>query len=418
LRTSVRNARSFNIGSGSWEIDFVLRGPDLHALAEYAERLRVRSQDLGIIDADTTLKLDNPELRVVIDRQRAADLNVRTENIATALRLMVGGDTEVSRFIDPTVNQHYDVQLRLSEPDREDVATISRLYVPRGGNGLVRLDNLVQVESAKSASRIDRLDRQRQVSLRAQVAPGFALADRLEALRQAVRQMNLPIEYTTSISGRGRELERTFTEFLWAFMLSVIFMYMILAAQYEHTVHPLTILLALPLSAPFALLSLYLTGNTLNLYSALGILVLFGVVKKNSILQIDHMNKLREAGMERMAAIIQGNRDRLRPILMTTLTLVAGMLPLALGSGPGAEERRAVAVVVIAGQTLCLLLTLLVTPVAYSIFEDAAQLFGLRSWGRTGRLLTRRLGFPNAQPSNEIVSASRPEFSSSPLEHP
>jgi HAE1 family hydrophobic/amphiphilic exporter-1 len=370
LRTAVRNAPSFNIGSGSWDIDFVLRGPDLKALAEYAERLRVRSKDLGIIDADTTLKLDSPELRAVIDRKRAADLNVDTENIATALRLMVGGDTEVSRFIDPTLNQEYDVQLRLSLPDREDTATISRLYVPNASAGLVRLDNLVQVESAQSASRIDRLDRQRQVSLRAQIAPGFALADRLEALHQAVREMNLPIEYTTSISGRGRELQRTFTEFLWAFLLSIIFMYMILASQYESTIHPLTILLSLPLSLPFALLSLWLTGNTLNLYSALGILVLFGVVKKNSILQIDHMNKLREAGMERMAAVLQANRDRLRPILMTTLALVAGMLPLAMGSGPGAEERRAVAVVVIGGQTLCLLLTLLVTPVAYSLFSD------------------------------------------------
>ena len=380
LRTSVRNAPSFNIGSGNWDIDFVMRGPDLHALAEYAERLRVRSKDLGIIDADTTLKLDNPELRVVIDRQRAADLNVSTENIASALRLMVGGDTEVSRFIDPTVNEEYDVQLRLSKGDREDIGTISRLYVPRGGDGLVRLDSLMQVESAKSASRIDRLDRQRQVSLRAQVAPGFALADRLEALQQAVREMNLPIEYTTSISGRGRELERTFTQFLWAFLLSIIFMYMILASQYESTIHPLTILLSLPLSVPFALLALWLTGNTLNLYSALGILVLFGVVKKNSILQIDHMNRLREEGMERMAAIMRGNRDRLRPILMTTLALIAAMLPLAMGSGPGAEERRAVAVVVIGGQSLCLLLTLLVTPVAYSIFEDAAQFLGRESW--------------------------------------
>jgi hydrophobic/amphiphilic exporter-1 (mainly G- bacteria), HAE1 family len=262
------------------------------------------------------------------------------------------------------------VQLRVSLRDREDTATISRLYVPRANAGLVRLDNLVQVESAQSASRIDRLDRQRQVSLRAQVAPGFALADRLEALHQAVREMNLPIEYTTSISGRGRELQRTFTEFLWAFLLSIIFMYMILASQYESTIHPFTILLSLPLSLPFALLSLWLTGNTLNLYSALGILVLFGVVKKNSILQIDHMNKLREAGMEGMDAVLQANRDRLRPILMTTLALVAGMLPLAMGSGPGAEERRAVAVVVIGGQTLCLLLTLLVTPVAYSLFSD------------------------------------------------
>jgi hydrophobic/amphiphilic exporter-1 (mainly G- bacteria), HAE1 family len=390
LRTSVRNAPSFNIGGGNWEIDFVLRGPDLAALAEYAERLRVRSKDLGIIDADTTLKLDNPELRVVIDRQRAADLNVDTEHIATALRLMVGGDTEVSRFIDPAVNEEYDVQLRLSQSDREDISTISRLYVPRVGEGLVRLDNLVQVESARSASRIDRLDRQRQVSLRAGIAPGFALSDRIEALQQAVREMNLPIEYSTSVSGRGRELQRTYNEFLWAFLLSIIFMYMILASQYESTIHPLTILLSLPLSVPFALLSLWLTGNTLNLYSALGILVLFGVVKKNSILQIDHMNRLREEGMERMAAIIQANRDRLRPILMTTLALVAGMLPLAMGSGPGAEERRAVAVVVIGGQTLCLLLTLLVTPVAYSIFEDAAQRLGWKRIARISRLVVPR----------------------------
>ena len=394
LRTSVRNAPSFNIGSGNWDIDFVLRGPDLAALAEYAERLRVRSKDLGIIDADTTLKLDNPELRVVIDRRRAADLNVDTEHIATALRLMVGGDTEVSRFIDPTVNEEYDVQLRLSQGDREDISTISRLYVPRVGEGLVRLDNLVQVESARSASRIDRLDRQRQVSLRAGIAPGFALSDRIEALQQAVREMNLPIEYSTSVSGRGRELQRTYNEFLWAFLLSIIFMYMILASQYESTIHPLTILLSLPLSVPFALLSLWLTGNTLNLYSALGILVLFGVVKKNSILQIDHMNRLREEGMERMAAIIQANRDRLRPILMTTLALVAGMLPLAMGSGPGAEERRAVAVVVIGGQMLCLLLTLLVTPVAYSMFEDAAQRLGWKRVSRASRLVAQRLRLP------------------------
>ena len=395
LRTSVRNLPSFNIGGGNWDIDFVLRGPDLEALAAYAEELRIRSQKLGIIDADTTLKLDRPELRVVIDRKRAADLRVDTEHIASALRLMVGGDQEVSRFHDPSVNEEYDVQLRLAQHDREDVATISRLYVPAGGAAMVRLDNLVKVESAQSASRIDRLDRQRQVSLRAQIAPGFALADRLEALNKAVREMNLPAGYTTSVSGRGRELQRTFYEFIWAFLLSIIFMYMILASQYESTIHPFTILLSLPLAIPFALLSLWLTGNTLNLYSALGILVLFGVVKKNAILQIDHMNRLREEGMERLAAIMRANRDRLRPILMTTLALVAGMLPLALGSGPGAEERRAVAVVVIGGQTLCLLLTLLVTPVAYSMFEDWAKSIDVDRLRRARRLFAQRVRVTN-----------------------
>jgi HAE1 family hydrophobic/amphiphilic exporter-1 len=391
LRTSVRNLPSFNIGGGNWDIDFVLRGPNLETLAAYADELRIRSQKLGIIDADTTLKLDNPELRVVIDRKRAADLNVDTEHIASALRLMVGGDEEVSRFIDPSVNEQYDVQLRLSQPDREDIGTISHLYVPRAGAGLVRLDNLVSVAPAMSASRIDRLDRQRQVSLRAQIAPGFALADRLDALHGAVREMNLPPEYSTTVSGRGRELERTFTQFLWAFLLSIIFMYMILASQYDSTIHPFTILLSLPLSIPFALFSLWLTGNTLNLYSALGILVLFGVVKKNAILQIDHMNRLRGEGTDRLVAIMRANRDRLRPILMTTLALVAGMLPLALGSGPGAEERRAVAVVVIGGQSLCLLLTLLVTPVAYSMFEDWAKVLSMRRLRRASRSVAERL---------------------------
>jgi HAE1 family hydrophobic/amphiphilic exporter-1 len=373
VRSSVRNARSVNLGGGYSEIDFVLRGPDLEQLAAYAEQLRQRAPELGIVDADTTLRLDKPELRVEIDRARAADLGVSTDDVASALRLMVGGDQRVSRFHDLSLNEDYDVQIRLNEGQRNDPDTIARLYVPRQNNQLARLDNLVTITPTKTASRIDRLDRQRQVSLRASVAPGYALADRLQALREEAVRMNMPAGYTTSVSGSARELERTFNEFIWAFLLSVIFMYMILASQFESVVHPFTILLSLPLSIPFALLSLWATGNTLNLYSALGILVLFGVVKKNSILQIDHMNNLRRHGMVRFDAIIQANRDRLRPILMTTLALVAGMLPLALGTGPGADERRAIAVVVIGGQTLSLLLTLIVTPVAYSLLDDVAQ---------------------------------------------
>jgi HAE1 family hydrophobic/amphiphilic exporter-1 len=416
MRTGVRNAQSFNFGTGGrTDIDFVFRGPDIVALAGYADDLVERSEKLGgIVDADTTLKLNKPELRVVIDRDRAADLGVDTSDIAQSLRLMVGGEEEASRYRDESINEDYDVQLRLTEADRRDVDTISRLYVPSsrggsgGGAGLVRLDNLVKIKRDTSPSRIDRLDRERQVSVRASVAPGYALADRIEALRQTVREMNLPAAYTTTVSGRARELERTFTEFIWAFILSIIFMYMILASQFESTVHPLTILLSLPLSVPFALLSLWGTGDTLNLYSALGVLVLFGVVKKNAILQIDHMNSLRAKGMERHEAIMQGNRDRLRPILMTTLALVAGMLPLALGSGPGAEERRSIAIVVIGGQTLSLLLTLIATPVVYSLLDDLKATSRWRRFAETAagithgiveRLKPRRK--PAAEPTTE-----------------
>jgi HAE1 family hydrophobic/amphiphilic exporter-1 len=394
MRITVRNTPGFNIGGGNFDIDYVLRGPDLATLFQYGERLRERALEKGgMVDLSTTLRLelDRPELRVQIDRERAGDLRVDVEQIATALRLMVGGDQEVSRFHDPVLDQDYDVQLRLSEADRRDPRTIERLYVSRSssaastslgaapqvgmapGGGLVRLDNVVKIAPASTASRIDRSERQRENRLRGVVAPGYGQADRIEALRQATAELGLPAGYTTAVSGRAREFERTFVEFLWVFLLAVIFMYMILASQFESLVHPLTILLSLPLAVPFALFSLWYSGNTINLYSALGILVLFGVVKKNAILQIDHMNTLRQQGHDRRTAILLGNRNRLRPILMTTLALVGGMLPLWLGTGPGSEERRAIAVVVIGGQTLALLLTLLMTPVAYLLLDDLVR---------------------------------------------
>ncbi|HEU4581286.1 MAG TPA: efflux RND transporter permease subunit [Polyangiaceae bacterium] len=413
LRCTVRNAPSFNIGNGNFEIDFAVQGPDLLALERYTNELRERAGQLGgIVDADTTLKLDRSELRAHIDRERAADLGVRVEDIATSLRLMVGGDEKLSRFFDPATNEAYEVQLRLNQPDRDRVDAIQRLLVPRsatrapaaagasapaasaGSRGLplnlIPLASVVTIDEASTASRIDRLDRQRVASLRAGVAPGYALADRLDALRGAARDMNLPPEYSTSVRGRGAELEVTFREFIAAFALSILLMYMILAAQFESLIHPLTILVALPLSVPFALLSLWGTGNTLNLYSALGLLVLFGVVKKNSILQVDHMNQLRALGIPRETAILQANRDRLRPILMTTLALVAGMIPLWVGSGPGAEERRTIAVVVIGGQTASLALTLILTPIVYSLLDDLRE--GALRHGWVQRLRARLQG--------------------------
>jgi HAE1 family hydrophobic/amphiphilic exporter-1 len=383
VRVGVRNMQTFNIGGGNREIDFAIRGPDLEALARFSETLAEQAPELGIVDAETTLRLNKPELRARIDRARAADLGVKTQDVAAALRLMIGGDQEVTRFRDPTVGEDYDVELRLVEADRQDPDTISRIYVPRANGEMIRLDSVVVLEEARSPTRVDRMDRQRQANVRAGVAPGYALADRLQALREAAAELGMPSSFTTAVSGRGRELERTFTEFGWAFLLSIAFMYMVLAAQYESLLNPFIILLSLPLSLPFALLSIYLTGDTLNLYSALGMLVLFGVVAKNAILQIDHTLNLRRQGFERGEAILEANRDRLRPILMTTLALVGGMLPLALGTGPGAEERRTIAVVVIGGQTLSLFLTLVVVPVAYSIFDDLAMVVKSRRGLRT-----------------------------------
>jgi HAE1 family hydrophobic/amphiphilic exporter-1 len=376
LRSSVRNITSFNIGGGRTEIVIALRGPDIVTLVRSIEKLRdmTRSGEIpGVVDGDVGLQLDKPELRIHVDRDRAADLGVDTTDVATSLRIMVGGDDRVSRYLDPATNEDYDVQLRLDRQYRSDADTISRLYVSSQSGGLVRLDNVVKIEQGQAPSRIERLDRQRTVRFFAGVGPGYALGDRVTALRKALAEMNLPPAYSVTVLGRGREMERTFGEFALAFLLSIVFMYMILASQFESLIDPLTILISLPLSVPFALFSLWVTADTLNLYSALGVLVLFGIVKKNSILQIDHMNNLRrQHGLSRDEAVMQGNRDRLRPILMTTFALVAGMLPLALGTGPGAEERRSIAIVVIGGQTLSLLLTLLATPVFYVIFEDIA----------------------------------------------
>ncbi len=371
LRATVRNFAGFNIGGGSFDVDISVSGPDLQTIADATDKLSKQGMAAGgFRNLNTTLRLNKPELRVNIDRERASDLGITPQDIGTALRILVGGDREVTRFRDPDTAENYDVRLRLAEGDRDDPEKVPQLFLTGSLNQLVELRNIATLNPALSTARIDRLDRQRDARVRGFLATGAALQTQIDMLLQKAKDLNLPPGNNVTVRGAGRELERTSREFAFAFMLSIAFMYMILASQYEHLMHPLTILLSLPLCLPFALFSLWMGGQTLNLYSALGLLVLFGVVKKNAILQIDHMNQLRNRGMPRAQAIIQGNRDRLRPILMTTLALVAGMLPMALATGPGSEERRNVAFVVIGGQLMSLSVTLLLTPVAYSLLDD------------------------------------------------
>ncbi len=395
-RISVRNLTSLRQGAPV-DIDFSITGPNVVNLVEFSERLREKvTQIPGIVDVDTTLRLDKPEILAKLDRERMASLGVTVQEVADTLRIAVGGDDRVSRYRDRSADDAYDVELRLVGIDRGDVESISQLYVrafpgraaningpqamrSAAGVALTRLDNVVTFEPSEDYARIDRLDRQRMVAVRANIAPGYALGDRVAAVQQACVEIGVPPGFSTRILGRGRELERTLDEFVWTFGLSFVFMYIVIAAQYEHLVHPITILLSLPLAVPFGLISLYWGGETLNLYSALGILVLFGVVKKASILQIDHTNLLRQHGMDREHAILAANRDRLRPILMTTISFVAGMLPLLIATGPGAEERRSIAVLACGGQTLSLLLTLIAVPVIYSVLDDLGDLLSFHS---------------------------------------
>jgi HAE1 family hydrophobic/amphiphilic exporter-1 len=204
-------------------------------------------------------------------------------------------------------------------------------------------------------------------------APDFPLDAAARAVREAMTEIDLPPGYTYKFGGSVKLLDETTRNLILAFLLASIFMYMVLAAQFDSFVHPFTIMLSLPLSIPFALFSLWITGRTLNLWSALGVLLLLGIVKKNGILQVDYTNKLREEGMPLREAILRANHVRLRPILMTTLAIVAGLVPTALGIGAGSAQRSAVAVTIIGGQSLCLLLTLLVTPVAYSLAAEAGE---------------------------------------------
>ena len=399
LQISVRNLTSLRQGAPV-DIDFAITGPNIDQLLDFSNKLRERASELpGIVDVYSTLRIDNPEMLARIDRKRAAAMGVDVREIADTLRVAVGGDDRVSRYRDRTIDDAYDVELRLVGIDRDDIESISQLHVRTTGRDamqptasvsnasapvLTRIDNLVSFEYSLAASRIDRLNRQRMVSVRANIDGDYALGDRIAAMHQAAAEIGIPPGFGTQVLGGGRELERTLEDFGWTFALSFVFMYIVLAAQFEHLVHPLTILLSLPLAVPFGLLCLVWGGETLNLYSALGVLVLFGVVKKAAILQVDHTNALRSSGLERHQAIMQANRDRLRPILMTTLSFVAGLLPLLIATGPGAEERRSIAVLAVGGQMLSLLLTLLAIPVLYTFFDDI------------GRLAHRVIDVPNA----------------------
>ncbi len=369
LKTTSRSASGF---SGNYAVQYVLRGPEVERLAAYADEIvKQLKQDPNAIDVDSSLSNTKRELRVTVDRQRAADLGVSVQDVSQAINILLTGSVATTFN---TGGDQYDVRVRASGIFRQRTDELKQMSVRSDKNEIIPLDQLVKIEDGVASASIERYNRQRQVTIYSNVRDGASTSDVSNNLTKIVESMNLDPAYETTTAGSSKNMADSLNSFLLAFAMSFIFMYMILAAQFESFIHPVTILLTLPLAIPFGLLSLILTGQSLNLFSLLGILVLFGIVKKNAILQIDHTNQLRERGMNRYDAIIQANRDRLRPILMTTIAFVAGMIPLVLTTGAGASTNRSIGTLVAGGQTFCLVLTLLAVPVFYSIWDDWGQL--------------------------------------------
>ncbi len=370
LRAAVQDVSAFQ-GSGfrQVEIDFNLRGPDMAKLGDYSAQIASWMKEQGyFVDVDTSLSLRKPELRIRPDRERLSDLGVSIESVSSSVNILVGG-LPITKYRE--FDELYDVWLRADRDFRGDPEAITRLTVPstKTSTGVARLGTVVRLERALGPNTIDRFGRQRQVVISANLE-GNSLGEAVVSLGDFVKTMDLPPQYRWEFIGRAKTLAESNSNFAIAFGLAFLFMYMILAGQFESFVHPISILMALPLTIPFALLSLWLLRTNLDIYAMFGLFMLFGIVKKNGILQIDYMNTLRDRGLPRTRAIIEANATRLRPIMMTTIMLLAAMVPMALGQGPGANTRAGMAKLILGGQLLSLLLTLLLTPIAYSLWED------------------------------------------------
>jgi len=373
----------------------IIRGPDIKKLAVYGQRAAQKMSEWpGMLDASPDLKLNKPELQVKVDRQRAADLGVRMTDVASAVRLLYSGQDQISTFKEGS--EEYPVTMQLIPEQRDNLDVLAQLMVPSAKQGQVRLESLASIERGNGPITISRYNRQFQVGILANVVQGYPLDAAADATRRAILSLHLPPGYSFGFSGPVRILDETTVNMILAVSLASIFMYMVLAAQFESFSYPFIIMLTLPLSIPFALFSLWITHRSLNLWSMLGVFLLLGIVKKNGILQVDYANRLRREGIALREALLEANRVRLRPILMTTFSIVAGLIPVALGTGVGSEQRAAIAVTIIGGQTLCLGLPLLVVPVAYSYLASLHLVpwseYATLAWTRMRTQVTRRFG--------------------------
>jgi multidrug efflux pump len=374
IRVFIVSFSGLPTGQRGKALQFVIQNPDFEALRVQTDRMVERIRALpGFHDVDTNLRLDKPELQVRIDRNRAAALGVTTTDIADTLRILLGGST-VSSF--KRGNERYDVIVQLKEADRVSPAQLGQLYVRARSGDLVQLAGIVSVDEGVGPSSLNHYNRRRSAIVDANLV-GVPLGQALEQVRALAREL-LPPSFSTAVAGESRDFEESGGNLAFTFALAVIAVYLVLAAQFESFVHPFTILLTLPLAIVGALLSLGVLGMTVNVYSAIGLVMLVGLVTKNSILLVDYANRQQTAGLDVRAAVLDAGAVRLRPILMTAISTLFGILPIALGLGAGAEGRRPLGVAVAGGITLSTVLTLVVVPVVYTLVDDGLGV--LRRW--------------------------------------
>jgi hydrophobe/amphiphile efflux-1 (HAE1) family protein len=352
---------------GGFPIEIAIRGRDWDELARRSKQIMEEMRQTGdIIDVDSDYQVGMPEVRVIPDRNKAADLGISMADIGQTVNAAIGG-VRAGKFKEG--GRRYDIRVRLLGPQRERPEDIQRLFVRTHSGQLVRLGDIVRIEQQPTLQTITRKDRERAITIFANVQSGESQADALDKAL-AIARNALPEGYRAVPSGSSQAFKESFASLGFAFVMGLIVAYMVLATQFNAFTHPFTVLLALPFSISGALISLWVSGQSLNVYSMLGLILLMGIAKKNSILLVDFTNQIRERGVERHQALLEACPVRLRPILMTSSATIAGAIPPAFAIGPGAELQRPMALALVGGMLVSTLFTLFVVPAAYSLLDD------------------------------------------------
>ena len=357
------NPPAFGWGS---PVNYVVQNPDFAALTQAMDTLTKRARQIpGLVNIDTDLRVNKPELTVSFDRDRAEDLGVPVGDVAATLQTLLGG-RRVSTFTQN--NKLYDVMVQLAPHERATPSDMAGLYV-RGRDGqLVQMNAVTHVAEGVGPLRLNHFNRVRSFTLTANLAPDFTLGQAIDSLNALAAEV-LPAGSTTKLAGESRELEESGSSLYFAFGLALLVVFMVLASQFESLLHPFTVLLSVPLAVTGALLALLISGSTLNLYSQIGMILLIGLVTKNSILLVEYANNLMESGLAAWDAVLEAGRIRLRPILMTSVATIISAVPIALGLGAGSMSRRPLGYAIVGGVLVSTMLTLYVVPVAYVLFD-------------------------------------------------